>query len=229
MQRSHFASYILILMIAWLQVYAAVRDVYGGHRLAEEQAHRARESYRKLEHRLALEREAFVEFQQDVATLLPNELKTKGRGGDGYALRTLASVVTPGPLADPQAQFLAKSLFEQGTREFDQKNYAASVTTFEKLIQKFGYTHYVPRAYFLLADALYQMNELEQSTETIQRMIQLFPIDESTGLAMVRLGHIYEERKLNDLAVDVYKTVLRTFPQRDIAAIAKSSLRGIEL
>jgi TolA-binding protein len=46
---------------------------------------------------------------------------------------------------------------------------------------------------------------------------------------MVRLGRIYEIENRNEEAVDIYRTVLRSFPQKDVAAQAKSSLRGLDL
>ena len=60
-------------------------------------------------------------------------------------------------------------------------------------------------------------------------MIELFPTHELTGFAMVRLGRIFEAQKRAEEAVDIYKTVLRSFPQRDVASQAKASLKGIEL
>ena len=43
---------------------------------------------------------------------------------------------------------------------------------------------------------------------------------------MIRLGRIYQERRHADQAVDIYRIVMRTFPQRDVASQAKESLRG---
>ena len=52
---------------------------------------------------------------------------------------------------------------------------------------------------------------------------------ELTGFALIRLGRIYEMQNRNEEAVDIYKTVLRSYPQRDVASQAKASLKGVEL
>jgi hypothetical protein len=41
------------------------------------------------------------------------------------------------------------------------------------------------------------------------------------------LGRVYELQNRSEEAVDIYKTVLRSYPQRDVASQAKASLRGI--
>jgi len=61
----------------------------------------------------------------------------------------------------------------------------------------------------------------------IQRMIDLFPGHEVSGFSMIRLGKIMESRGRASDAIDIYKTVLRTFPQREVASQAKASLAGV--
>ena len=60
-------------------------------------------------------------------------------------------------------------------------------------------------------------------------MVELIPHHELTGFALIRLGRIYEMQNRNEEAVDIYKTVLRSYPQRDVASQAKASLKGVEL
>jgi TolA-binding protein len=97
------------------------------------------------------------------------------------------------------------------------------------LINKFGYSPNVPEAYFLMVEGYFQDEELEECTKVVQQMLELFPTHELTGFAMIRLGRVYEAQNRNEDAVDIYRTVLRAFPQRDVASQARSSLRGMDL
>ena len=45
----------------------------------------------------------------------------------------------------------------------------------------------------------------------------------------VWIGNNEWSSKLAEDAVDIYRTVLRTYPQRDVASQAKSSLKGLDL
>ena len=229
MQRSSFAAYILLLTLAWMQVYGAVRQTFGDEARARVEARHLRDQVRALKVARSLDREALLEFRQNVATLMPDALRTLGRGRAGYPVRALASVVSPGVIDDSTRAIIAQTLFERGKKLFEQKKYADSNKVFEQMTQRYSYTSYVIESYFLLAEGQYQIGELQSAVLTINHMIELFPQDEMSGFAMVRLGHIFQERNHNDQAVDVYKTVMRTFPQRDVAAQAKASLRGVEL
>jgi TolA-binding protein len=60
-------------------------------------------------------------------------------------------------------------------------------------------------------------------------MVELFPQSELTGFALIRLGSIYQIQNRNEEAVDIYKTVMRSYPQRDVASQARASLRDLEL
>ena len=223
-----FSSFILVLCFGWMQFYSAVRHQFNG---AIEYKAAAAKAYRQLEReRLAwnLEKDQFLDFRQNVATLMPEALKKKGLGVEGYPYRNLASVITR-PQSNKIKDLVAKSLFEQGKNHFRKKNFDQSGKLFKEVIAKYGYTAYVNEAYFLLAEGYYQQGKYEDSTRTIQQMLELFPSHELTGFSMIRLGKIYEAQNRNEEAIDIYKTVMRSFPQRDVAGQAKASLKGVDL
>ena len=83
-------------------------------------------------------------------------------------------------------------------------------------------------AHFLLAEGQYQLGQLDAASATIDRMVELFPESEVTGFALVRLGQIFEQRDRYDEAVQLYRTVLKSFPYRGVAAQAEHSLREME-
>ena len=60
-------------------------------------------------------------------------------------------------------------------------------------------------------------------------MLNLYPESELTGFALLRMGKIYEFQDRREDAIDLYQTILRSFPQRDVAGQASRSLRSVEL
>jgi TolA-binding protein len=211
-----------------MQFYAAIREVYNGVSEYKEQIARLEERNEKDHIAVALEREQFLEFRQSIAALMPDVLKQKGQGEQGYVYRNLASTVSRNE-ADQVRRTIAKTLFERGKEYFRKNDYAKATRVFRQVIDRYSFTPYVAESYFLLAESYFQENELEECTGVIQQMVELFPSHELTGFALVRLGRIYEMQNRNEEAVDIYKTVLRSFPQRDVASQAKASLKGVEL
>jgi TolA-binding protein len=159
---------------------------------------------------------------------MPEILKSKGLGEQGYPYRSLASAISKSESIQIR-KTIAKTIFERGKEHFRNKEFAKSERAFRQIISKFSYSPHAPESYFLLAEGLFQSSELEECTLVIHQMIDLFPSHELTGLAMVRLGRIYEIQNRAEEAVDIYRTVLRSFPQRDVASQAKASLRGMDL
>ncbi len=228
MSSQFFAAFSLILTLVWMNFYANVRENFNG--VSEYQRELSRLKKEMQDQRLAqsLEREGFLEFRQHVAELMPSALEMKGDGQQGYPYRSLASVISRKE-AELIRGTIAKTLFEKGKQFFRAKNYLKSNQVFKEIIQRYSYSPYVPESYFLLAEGHFQENDLEECVATIQFMVEQFPQNELTGFALIRLGRIYEMQSRKEEAVDIYKTVIRSYPQRDVASQAKASLRGLDL
>lgn len=223
-----FLSFILVLTAGWMQFYSAAREAYNGVSELEEKLVRTQEQAKVREVDLAMEREQFLEFRQYVATLMPEVLKEKGKGLEGYPYRSLASVITKNESQAVRAT-IVKTLFERGKTHFREKSYSKAVKVFRQVIDKYGFSPWVAESYFLMAESYFQENELEECARAIRQMVELFPQNELTGFALVRLGRVYELQNRSEDAVDIYKAVVRSYPQREVAAQAKASLRGLDL
>ena len=228
MSAPYFLSLCLVLTLGWMQLYSKTRELYNGVREHQAEIKHLKHELHEQSIAVELEKEHFLEFRQFVATHMPEILKSKGEGEQGYPYRSLASAITKTESIEIR-KTIAKTIFERGKEHFRQKEFAKSERAFRQIISKFSYSPHVPESYFLLAEGLFQSSELEECTVVIQQMIDLFPSHELTGLAMVRLGRIYEIQNRTEEAVDIYRTVLRSFPQRDVASQAKASLRGMDL
>ena len=211
-----------------MEVFHAARETYSGPRAARAEVENARKETALARREVWLEREHFLEFRQNVASLMPNVLRPDGVGPNGFAKRELASVVGRQESVALRGT-IAKSLFESGKREFASGHYDRANRSFHKIIQDFSYTPYVTESYFLTAEGYYKSGQIEACAQTIRRMIEIFPQSEFTGFAMVRLGGIYRTQNRNDEAIDILTTVMRSYPQRDVAAQAKATLRQLDL
>jgi TolA-binding protein len=223
-----FVSLILVLLLGWMQFYSSVREMFNGGSEFKAEIAKLKDQNQQQQLSIALERENFLEFRQNVATLMPDVLKQKGIGIEGYPYRSLASTISRGE-ADQVRQAIAKTLFEHGKEYFRKKDYPKAEHSFKKIISLYSFTPFVAESYFLLSESEFQRNELESCTALIQQMVELFPHHELTGFALIRLGRIYEIQNRNEEAIDIYKTVLRSYPQRDVASQAKASLKGVDL
>jgi TolA-binding protein len=227
MKVTTFLSFILVLTLGWMQFYSAVRERFNGVQELKSQVASIKSQKEQRELELALDREQFLEFRQSVATLMPDVLREKGLGEEGYPFRSLASTITRSEAMEVK-KTIAKTLFERGKSHFRSREYAKAIKVFKQVIDRFGFSTHVAEAYFLMAESQFQENELEECTTTIKEMVELFPQHELTGFSLIRLGRIYELQNRNEEAIDIYRTVMRSYPQRDVASQAKASMRGLD-
>lgn len=227
MKVTTFLSFILVLTLGWMQFYAAVRERFNGIEELQQKVAAIEKHAVQREVEIALDREQFLEFRQNVAALMPDVLKKNGMGEEGYPYRSLASTITKGEALEVK-KTIAKTLFERGKSYFRSKEYAKAIKVFKQVVDRFGFSTYVAEAYFLMAESHFQQNELEECTTTVNTMVELFPHHELTGFSLIRLGRIYEIQNRNEEAIDIYRTVMRSYPQRDVASQAKASMRGLD-
>ena len=227
MKVTTFLSFILVMTLGWMQFYSAVRERFNGVQELKREVASIKKQSEQRELEVALDREQFLEFRQNVATLMPEVLKEKGLGEEGYPFRSLASTITRSEAMEVK-KTIAKTLFERGKSYFRSREYAKAIKIFKQVIDRFGFSPHVAEAYFLMAESHFQENELEECTTTIQQMVELFPQHELTGFSLIRLGRIYEIQNRNEEAIDIYRTVMRSYPQRDVASQAKASMRGLD-
>jgi len=228
MALSYFSIFILTLTLGWMQFFWTAKDHFSGLEEAKQQVGELRTEVKVERLKTHLAKEEFLEFRQDVATLLPPVLPIAGKGEKGYPLRNLAAVLAPS-VSDAVRPVIIKTLFERGQELFRQKKYEESNRVFKTFIEKYSYSEHTPSAYFLWLDGAFRLGDYRECVEISNQMVEQFPGVELTGFALLRLGRIYEIQGRAEDAVDIYRTVLRTYPQRDVATQAKSSLKGLDL
>lgn len=216
----------LILTVLWVMIFSAARWEYSGVKQYQFEAAHYQRLLQQQELKTALVEIQMSEFRQKVATLMPKKIPQNSERH--YPLRTLASAVRKN---NPFLKRLvsAKNLMEKGKRDFRNGEFSKAGQSFKAVIDHYSFSPDVLEAYFLYSEGLYQTRNFELCAQTIHAMIELFPDSELTGFAMLRLGRIFEIQKRSTEALDIYKTVVRSFPQRDLASQAVNSIRLLEL
>ena len=115
MKQSVFVSVILMLLVVWMEIYHSARELYNGLSEARAEVSRLKSQTDDVRLEATLEHEHFLEFRQNIATLMPDVLEHKGIGPNGYAYLSLESVFAKKESAELRF-VIAKTLFESGKR-----------------------------------------------------------------------------------------------------------------
>jgi TolA-binding protein len=225
MKNSVFLIFMLLLFSGLVLTHAMFREEVGPERQLRVRNDVLEREKQEAEFKSELAEHRLNDFQQQVATLLPNSLKGK-KTEEGYQLRQLASVVT---VSDTLGLEHASGLLEKAKQDFRAKNYEQCNSELRDLIRRYPDSVHVVEAYFLLAEGQFQVGELEASIATIDHMITLYPDNDLTGFALLRLGKIFEKEDRLEDATDIYRSILANFKRPEITSQAQVSLKAVAL
>ena len=97
------------------------------------------------------------------------------------------------------------------------------------LISKYPSSVHAIESHFLLVEGKFQIHDYEKCVGIVDAMITNYPESELTGFALLRLGKIYEFQDRFEDAVEVYKTVIKTYHDKDLLKQAKIFLKTVEI
>lgn len=166
------------------------------------------------------------DYRQNLAGLLPSEVKDNLKAA--YQMRNLASIVKE-PIGENLEIERASSLLVKAKKSFADKNYTDSNQTFRRLIDDYPESVHAVEAYFLLIEGEYQTQDFENCITSIDEMLTLYPENELTGFAMLRLGKIFESQDRIEDAIEIYKAMLKDFKSSKLREQAKLSLMSVEI
>jgi TolA-binding protein len=228
MSTNVLVTFCLTLTLGITIFYGQLREHFSPvHHLRAEVAH-LNQRIREERFQNLLTSYQFADFKTEVATLLPGAIKEKGEGEKSFSQRMLASVVQSH--SSDQAGFQRAQIeFEDGSRLFREKKYEEATRVFEDLIQHHPYSTDLPKAMFLIVESSFQTHQYDQLIQYANKMLDVYPDNELTGYALLRLGRIFEFQDRHQEAMDIYKTVIKTFPSRELASLADNALRAEQL
>ena len=129
---------------------------------------------------------------------------------------------------DIASVFNISDSFRQGKNAFDNEDYSTSLKIFNKIVESGVDDPSLPKTYLLKAEAEYRVGEKENAVLTIKKMMRLYPEKEMTGYALLKLAKIYQDQKMTEEAIDTYKVIIRTFPQKALVEDARKKLGALE-
>ncbi len=228
MKRNTFLLYCFMLIVLISQSFLFFRQAFSGVDFLKSRVADLENEVGRERLRVEIVHQHLSDYQQEVASLLPDAIRQTTDKEATYHLRTLASVI-----ATPQSDRLqierAAGLFEKGKNQFRLGKYDESNRMFSGLISSSPESIYFAEAHFLLSEGQYQTKDFEACVGTIEAMITLFPESELTGFALLRLGKIYEYKDRFEDAVEVYRAILNTYQEPALVTQARLNLKAVEL
>jgi len=136
-------------------------------------------------------------------------------------------------VAQPKTDLLdierASGIFENAKTAFREKDFEESSSLFSRLVEHYPSSAHLPEAQFLLAESQYQLKEYGLSAAAIEKMVDVYPENELTGFALLRLGKIFEAQNRIEDAGDIYRAVIANFKQPELIRQAGLSLKAVDL
>jgi TolA-binding protein len=228
MNQNLFVSFILALALGFVQLHSSLKTYFNSTDRIASHVEKLEKKISYAQFQTQLVRFQFEEFRNEVGSLLPNAIQKKGKGEKSYPLRRLASVISQ---HDETKMRLSKArdIFERGKRAFNAEDYKKANDSFQTLIKFHPYSVNIVEAHLLSMESLFRTRRFEQCLDVVKQMVELFPEDQMTGFALLRMGKIYEFQDRREDALDIYKTVLNSFSQKAVVSQAQTSLNGLEL
>ena len=217
-----------ILLVGWISMLGIFREHFSKNDVEKERIPILQSELERERLRSEVLKEQFLDFKVHVANILPQALDQYEKDERGFPLRSLASL-TQKPRVDKLSEAFSLAPFERARHEFSQNHFEEAAQLLQKYIREYPYSVKLPESYFLLMESYYQSKNFSECTKTVDLMVRHFPENEMTGFALVRLAKMMEEQGRAREAMEVYRTVLKSFPYRDVASTAAESLRRIEL
>lgn len=220
-----FVSFVLVITTGIFQAFLVFKNHFNGYDLLAKKNQIVELKFKQSRLKQKVAEYQLQYFRQEVAAIMPDFMQAKGYKEEQYPLRTLSSVLKkPSEQID---QALGKSTFLQAKRLFKQRQFEEAQRIFVKFIELHSYSVHIAEAHFLLAESYYQMDLLDDAVRTIEEMVKVFPSNDLTGLALIRLGSIFKNQERTDEATILFKTVLQTFTHPQVVSQAKRSLAGL--
>lgn len=220
-----------MLLFAFFGFYLYVGAKFNGVELYKEQISELEWKLKNQELKTEISRYQAEDYRQYLAGLLPDVVEKyhlKLNPESNQQLRNFASVVI-----EPDHQSVQiDSTFSQmikAKKAFSEKQYSETEKILRQLILERGDSPYVVEAYFLLIESEYQLQDYDNCIEHIDSMMSLYPENQLTGFALLRLGKILESQDRYEDAAQIYKAVQKSFKLEQIKHQADNYLKSIEL
>lgn len=145
------------------------------------------------------------------------------------AIKTLQAPPPPPGGPGPVSGVSAETLYQNALRDKNGGNFDLALREFQEYLQSFGSTELAPNAQFYIGEIHYLRDELDQAVEAFDLVLEKYPENPKTpdahymkGMALVKMGQRNKGR-------DEFYTLIRRFPNNQLAEKAKDTLKGLGL
>ena len=127
----------------------------------------------------------------------------------------------------------AQELADEGTKAFEDKNYAKTIEAFEKLRDWYPFSEYAIVAELRLGDAHYHRKEYEEAISAYEEFENLHPNNEAVPYVVYQIGRCYFDRRqaidrdqgITQKAVQSFERLIRSYPDSSFSSKGKEHLR----
>ena len=205
-----FISAIFTVLTAVVAVFFHFKLHFSGADYFRAKAATLAEEIKQEKTRSLLVQFQLNDLKQQVSMSLP-EVEITGKSlAEQYQQRNLASIVNT-PIDDKFESYRADRIFAKGKGEFEAGNYVAANEHFYRLIKDFPSSIFVIKAHLLMVEGYFHLNKPEEVVRYVEQMISLFPDDELTGFALLRLANVYVGEDRSEDALEVYEVVQKNY------------------
>jgi TolA-binding protein len=203
-----FITFILVLTIGLVQMNNVFHEFYSDSKDLRQELNLKQAQVEREKLKWAMLNNQLEDFKTSVAQVIPNYEKA-ANFEQKYALGKLtASIRNP---ASVEPIDLSNQLLAKGKEEFSKQEFSKATETFKEVISRYPASVNAVESQFLLAESYFLNNKLDPCLDVIHLMMVQYPDQEMTGYIMLRMGLIYQGRKQNAEAMEVYKTVISNF------------------
>jgi TolA-binding protein len=124
----------------------------------------------------------------------------------------------------PKTQVLADMYWEKGAKAFNEKDYPAALTQFEKILIDFPASSLAAQASFYRAESLYSLEKYTDSASAYKNFLAQFPNDEQAPTALFRLGvSLFNQNRFEEAAI-TFESFLQRYPDDPLAQNAAENI-----
>lgn len=219
-----FVIGVTAVLIALVWSYSAFTRYFG---VRDDDYYRARQLEARLKNESFAREVAEArlrDFAQDVAAVLPAESQ-KRMTASFDKVSALGQVVR-----EPAAVKIDLSgvRMEKAKALFRKEKFADAMKEFEGVVELYPASPNSVEALFLLAESAFLAKDDRKVIGTVDFMVSQFPQNDYTGFALLRLGQVSERNSQFDEALEIYRTVARTFKNSQIRQSANELAKELE-
>ncbi len=218
---SLFITMSLVFTAAWLVVYNIFVTHFKNDRVFQAEI---KSLNRLLENKdIQAETLSFqlLDIQQSVAQMMPANKDIVDQ-----RLKNFASAVRV-PASEDKLD-LSGVLFEKARVSFLNKKYDSSIQQFKDLLEKYPASRFTVESQFLLGESYFLKKDFKNSLLVIDEMVNLYPDNDLTGYALIRLGQMSEINNQHDEAKEIYNMVNEQFSSNGLKLQAQNLIQNLE-